>query len=68
MTIKAKLTTLATITFLMGISFVTMIVLSAPMFAQVVLAIVWLCHILYFGFKVKTIRLQRSGGVDVWVK
>jgi len=55
MTIKTKLTLLTAITFFMGISLITMVMLSAPMFARVVLAIVWLCHVLYFGFQVKTI-------------
>jgi len=64
MTIKAKLTTLSAITFFMGISFVTMIALSAPIVARIVLAVVWLCHVLYIGCKVKTIRLQKSGSAD----
>ena len=55
MTIKTKLTLLAAITLFMGISFITMSILSAPIFARLVLAIVWLCHVLYFGFQVKTL-------------
>jgi len=56
MTVKTKLTILCVITFFMGISFITMFMLSAPVFARIILAIVWLCHVLYFGFKVETIR------------
>jgi len=56
MTIKTKLILLAAVTFFMGISFITMLLLSAPVFARVVLVIVWLCHILYFGFRVQTIH------------
>ena len=56
MTIKTKLIVLAAVTFFMGISFITMLLLSAPVFARVVLVIVWLCHILYFGFRVQTIH------------
>jgi len=56
MTIKTKLTLLATVTFFMGISFIMMIILSAPTFARIVLVIIWLCHVLYFGFRVKTVQ------------
>jgi len=56
MTIKNKLILIATITLFMGISFITMYALFAPVFAQIALVIIWLCHVLYFGFKVKTIR------------
>lgn len=55
MTIKTKLITLSAVTFFMGISFIMMTILSAPIFARITLAIIWLCHILYFGFKVKTL-------------
>ena len=60
MTIKTKLTVLFAVTFFMGLSFITMSVLSAPIFARVALGIVWLCHVLYFGFKVKTIRSSQE--------
>jgi len=56
MTIKTKLTLLVAVTFFMGISFITMVILSTPVFAQIALAIVWLCHVLYFGLKVETLR------------
>jgi len=55
MTLKTKLTLLAVITLFMGFSFLTMLLLSAPIFARIALAVVWLCHVLYFGFKVQTI-------------
>jgi len=55
MTLKTKLTLLAVITLFMGFSFIMMLLLSAPIFARIALAVVWLCHILYFGFKVQTI-------------
>jgi hypothetical protein len=54
MTIKRKIILLSIITLLMGTSFVMMYIVSAPVFGQVVLAIVWFVHVLYFGFKVKT--------------
>jgi len=56
MLVKTKLSLLSAVTLFMGISFLTMILFSAPLFARIALAVVWLCHILYFGFKVKTIR------------
>jgi len=56
MTIKAKLTLLATITVFMGISFFVMHITAAPIVPQVVLAIIWSLHVLYFGFKVKTVK------------
>jgi len=55
MTWKTKLALLASVTFFMGLSFLVMIALSAPFIARIVLAVVWLCHMLYFGFLVKTI-------------
>jgi len=56
MLVKTKLSLLSAVTLFMGISFLAMILFSAPLFARIALAVVWLCHILYFGFKVKTIR------------
>ncbi|MCL2387522.1 MAG: YbaN family protein [Defluviitaleaceae bacterium] len=56
MTIKAKLKLLLTITVFMGFSFFVMRVASAPPVSQIMLAIVWVLHVLYFGFKVKTLR------------
>jgi len=56
MTIKTKLKLLIAVTVFMGFSFIMMYILSAPLAARIVLAVVWLCHVLYFGFKVKTIR------------
>ncbi|MCL2397716.1 MAG: YbaN family protein [Defluviitaleaceae bacterium] len=54
MTIKSKLTLLAAITALMGISFFVMHVASAPFAPRVILVVIWLLHVLYFGFKIKT--------------
>jgi len=55
MTIKTKLILLSAVTVFMGFSFAVMYIMSAPFVPRVVLAVVWLCHVLYFGFKVKTI-------------
>jgi len=56
MTIKTKLKLLTAVTVFMGFSFVIMCIVSTPLAARIVLAVVWLCHVVYFGFKVKTIR------------
>ena len=55
MTVKAKVILLGSITLFMGLSFITMIFLSAPLIAMIILIVIWLCHMFYFGFKVKTI-------------
>lgn len=53
MLIKTKLTILTTVTLLMGFGFVMM---SRVPVARVILAVVWVCHVVYFVFGVKTIR------------
>lgn len=53
MTPKAKLTILAPVTLLLAIGFVLM---SNVLIGRVVLAVVWVAHIVYFGFVVKTDR------------
>lgn len=52
MTVRGKLTLLIPVTILMGLAFVFVDVL--PM--RIVLAVVWVGHIIYFGFVVKTER------------
>ena len=53
MLMKTKLTILTTVTFLMGFGFVMM---SRVPVARVILAVVWVCHVVYFVLGVKTIR------------
>lgn len=53
MTPKAKLTILAPVTLLLAIGFVLM---SNVPVGRVVLVVVWVAHIVYFGFVVKTDR------------
>jgi uncharacterized membrane protein YbaN (DUF454 family) len=53
MLMKTKLTILTTVTLLMGFGFVMM---SRVPVARVILAVVWVCHVVYFVFGVKTIR------------
>lgn len=52
MTRKAKVRIMVSVTVIMTIGFVMMDQLLA---ARVVLALVWVFHVLYFGFRVKTI-------------
>ena len=56
MALKAKIILLTTITAVMGISFITMVVFSVPMVAKIALFVVWLFHMVYFGFMVKVTR------------
>jgi len=56
MTIKSKLTLLSVITLIMGLSFITMITFQTPLPIRIILAAIWLCHMIYFGFIIKTIQ------------
>ncbi len=56
MTLKAKLTILIPVTILLGIAFMLM---SAVLIGRIAVAIVWVCHVIYFGFVVKTDRSER---------
>ena len=56
MTKKAKATLLASVTIVMGSSFIALSLISAPAVTRIILIIVWLCHIIYFGFRVKTVN------------
>lgn len=53
MTVKTKVSLLTTSSIVMGIGFIMMESVPA---ARVILFVVWVCHILYFVFRVKTIR------------
>ncbi|WP_283169738.1 YbaN family protein [Curtanaerobium respiraculi] len=62
MTPKAKLSVLVPVTVLMAIGFVLMMRVPA---AQIVLAIVWVAHVVYFGFVVKTDRSpEKSASIE----
>lgn len=63
MTVKAKLSILVPVTILLAIAFVLM---SRVPVGQVILAIVWVGHIVYFGFIVKTEKpelAEDDGGI-----
>ena len=55
MTLKTKLSILITVTIVMGTGFIFM---SKVPVGRIILAIVWLFHVLYFLFRVKTIRSE----------
>jgi len=56
MTIRAKITLLATVTVVMGLSYIILTALNTPIAARIILAVVWLCHVVYFGIIVKTTK------------
>lgn len=53
MTLATKLRIMGTVTVLMAIGFFTMSKVSA---GRIVLLIVWICHVVYFVFGVKTTK------------
>lgn len=55
MTLKNKLTIMITVTIIMAIGFIMM---HQVMIGRICLAIVWVCHVLYFTFRIKTIPKQ----------
>ncbi len=57
MTWKTKIRIMITVTLLMGFGF-TMMMLKAIYIPCIILAIVWICHVIYFVFGVKTIRQE----------
>lgn len=59
MTVKAKLMLLGPITLVLGVSFLLMA--NVPV-GRVVVAAVWVAHIVYFGFVVKTDRAVGAKG------
>jgi len=56
MSIKAKAALLTSVTIIMGLSFSTLMIFQAPVYLRIVLAVIWVFHIVYFGFIIKTVR------------
>jgi len=56
MTLKSKVFLLSVITIVMGLSFLIMTIFHVPVPVRIILGVIWLCHVIYFGFRVKTIR------------
>lgn len=55
MTVRTKIRIMLTVTFLMSIGFIMMHVVPV---GRIVLGIVWLFHILYFIFGIKTLKIE----------
>lgn len=58
MLLQTKLTILSTVTLLMGFGFF-MMVRSGILVPSIILALVWVCHVIYFVFGVKTIKTEK---------
>ena len=55
MTVKTKTRILVTVTLVMAIGLIAML-MKGVIVGSIVLVIVWLGHIYYFGYKVKTLE------------
>ncbi len=55
MTAKTKVRILVTVTLVMGVGLIAMLI-KGIIIGSIVLVIVWLGHIYYFGYKVKTLE------------
>lgn len=55
MTVKTKARILATVTLVMAIGLIVML-MKGVIVGSIILSVVWLGHIYYFGFKVKTLE------------
>lgn len=55
MTKKTKIRIMVTVTVIMAVAFIAM---KRVVAGRIVLAVVWVCHIIYFVFRVKTIPPQ----------
>ena len=55
MTVKTKVKIMSTVTILMAIGFIMM---SRVPVGRVILAIVWVCHVVYFVFRVKMLKVE----------
>lgn len=56
MTVKTKVRIMVTVTVLMGFGFCMM---GRVPLARMVLVLVWLCHVFYFLFRVRTIKREQ---------
>lgn len=59
MLMKTKLSIICTVTLIMGFGFF-MMMRKGILVPCIILAVVWVCHIIYFAFGVKTIRNENK--------
>lgn len=59
MTVKTKVGIIIPVTLLMGFGF-TMMMIKAIYVPCIILAVVWICHIIYFVFGVRTLRIKNT--------
>jgi hypothetical protein len=59
MTVRTKATIMTSVTLLMGFGFF-MMARKGLVIPCAILAVVWVCHLVYFLFGVKTIRGERT--------
>lgn len=57
MTVRTKAAIMTSVTLLMGFGF-TMMMLKTIYIPCIILAVIWICHIIYFAFGVKTVRIK----------
>mgnify|MGYP000832640082 FL=1 len=61
MTVKSKCTIMGSVTIVMAFGFIMM---SRVPVGRICLAVVWLCHVIYFIFYIKTCLLYTSDAAD----
>jgi hypothetical protein len=66
MTVRTKATIMTSVTLLMGFGFF-MMARKGLVIPCAILAVVWVCHLVYFVFRVKTIRVQRDKKAETMV-
>lgn len=61
MTVRTKATIMISVTIVMALGFIMM---SRVPVGRVILSLVWICHIIYFAFFVKTIKREKVSAAE----